>query len=260
MQMASERQRNANRRKAAPERLEGRAAVRASASTAGLARATAVLPGEDRESFDKLRQGLLHDYLPATHTERMLVEDFVVCSWRLLRVRRVETELWRVYIGALRAHGGAGEATTAHDSDRSLAGVLVEVPQQALASYFRHERAVTRDFYRALHELQATQRERRRRETIPAAAIPAEMIDSGPQEIAAAAGAASAPAAQADDATGALSENGIVTISQAHAPDARRPHARAAEPEHVGDPQSQHPAGDDRPVTGPPNGLPLSAA
>jgi hypothetical protein len=260
--MPSERQLNANRRNAAlggPKTPEGRAAVRFNAVTHGLTAETALLPGEDPEAFQKLREDLFQDYLPATYTERMLFEDFALCSWRLLRLRRVETQMWTVYMGALREHNGAGDATNTKDADRTLAGVLVETPQQKLANYWRYDRAITRDFYRALHELQREQRDRRRSQPIEACE-PAVDTASDSHQLAAAAASAPAAAAHASETQPALSENGIGTVSHPHSSDGRRPHARTAEPEHVGDPQPQHPARNDRPLPGPSHGLPLSAA
>jgi hypothetical protein len=229
--MPSDRQLKANRRNAAlggPKTPEGRAAVRFNAVTHGLTAETAVLPGEDAEAFQKLREDLFQDYLPANYTEQLLFEDFALCSWRLLRLRRVETQMWTVYISALRDHNGAGEPLNTKDSDRALAGVLVEVPQQKLANYWRYERSTTRDFYRALHELQAAQRERHRREPIPAVAAPADAIDPDQHGRAAAAGA-SALAAQASDteltpnsdkplSPTPVSEIGIGTVSHPHHP------------------------------------------
>jgi hypothetical protein len=78
-----------------------------------------------------------------------LGEEFARCSWKLLRLRRVETR--------------SG------------------LPQQKLTNYYRSERAIMRDFYRSLHELERVQRERRRREPIPAAAALTEKMQNEPE-------------------------------------------------------------------------------
>jgi hypothetical protein len=206
--MPSERQLNANRKNAAlggPKTESGRAAVRFNALKHGLTAATAVVPGEDPEAFQQLRDDMFEDYRPATHTERLLVEDFVLCSWRLLRLRRVETATWSAYIVGMRNRAGAEHPPTQEEADRALAGALADVPVSDLANFFRYERTTTRDFYRSLHELEAAQRTRRRAQPIPAAAeATSELAAEAPAERAAAAGCASAE----------LSVNGIGTVLQ----------------------------------------------
>ena len=133
--MPSERQLNANRRNAAlggPKTPEGRAAVRFNALVHGLCADTPVLPGEDGKAFEQFREDLFQDYLPANHTERLLFEDFVICSWRLVRLRRVETAMWSAYITAIRRQHGAEHPPTQSQSDRALAGALAE-PRVGLA-------------------------------------------------------------------------------------------------------------------------------
>ena len=108
--MPSERQLKANRRNAArggPKTPEGRAAVRFHALKHGLSAATTVLPGEDPAALDKLRRDLSEDLQPANHKERYLFNDLVLCAWRLLRLRRVETEMWTEYILGVREAEGA---------------------------------------------------------------------------------------------------------------------------------------------------------
>jgi hypothetical protein len=182
--MPSQRQLDANRRNAAlggPKTPEGRAAVRCNALDHGLSASITVLPGEDPKAFQQLREDLFQDYLPANYTERMLFEEFARCSWKLLRLRRVENEIWSEYIFAIRRKEGVTEAPTQQEADRALAGVLVELPEKKLANYWRYERAITRDFYRALHELERAQRERRRRQPIPAADALTEKMQNEPE-------------------------------------------------------------------------------
>ncbi|HET8549802.1 MAG TPA: hypothetical protein VFL57_17455 [Bryobacteraceae bacterium] len=233
--MPSQRQLNANRRNAAlggPKTPEGRAAVRFNALRNGLAAVTTVVPGEDPKAFEQLREDLFQDYLPATHTETVLFEEFARCSWRLLRLRRVETEMWSVYILGLRKREGADQPPTLQEADRALAGALAELPPQNLTNFFRYERTITRDFYRALHELEAAQRQRRRGESVPAstASVQKPQNELEPHSVTAAAGAAAAAAAESDAAgqasasqDAALSEIGIGTVLQPSQPAAATP-------------------------------------
>jgi hypothetical protein len=213
--MPSERQLKANRRNAAlggPKTPAGRAAVRFNAVDHGLAAAITILPGESPAGFEQLREDLFQDYLPANYTERFLFEEFVRCSWKLLRVRRVETELWTEYILGMRRTAGAHDAPTQHEADRALAGALVEAPQKDLANYFRYDRAITRDFYRVLHELQAAQRERRRSQPLPAQP-PIENLQNEPEQHSTASAAATCGAvARASEAHHNPSANGIGTV------------------------------------------------
>ncbi|HET8549135.1 MAG TPA: hypothetical protein VFL57_14055 [Bryobacteraceae bacterium] len=230
--MPSQRQLDANRKNAArggPRTPEGRAAVRFNRLVHGLTAATPVLPGEDPKAFEQFREDLFQDYLPANHTERLLFENLVVCSWRLLRLRRVETETWSAYILAIRHRDGADQPPTQQEADRALAGALAELPANNLANFFRYERMTTRDFYRALHELEAAQRERRRGQPIPAAA-PAPKTQ--PELAAAASGGSAAQASapethtQSSEAAAEVSEIGIRTVSSTNPQ-----HVPAAPPE-----------------------------
>jgi hypothetical protein len=170
--MPSERQRNANRRNAAkggPKTDEGRAAVRFNAVKHGCTAVTLVLPGEDVEAVKQLREDLFQEYQPATPTEHLLLEEFVRCSWRLLRMRRVEAQMWTGHIIGLRLRKNLGRDVNQDDADRAIAATLAETPASEMVNYFRYERMSTRDFYRALEKLEATQRARHRAESLPAA-------------------------------------------------------------------------------------------
>ncbi|HET8549085.1 MAG TPA: hypothetical protein VFL57_13805 [Bryobacteraceae bacterium] len=174
--MPSERQLKANRRNAAlggPKTDEGRAAVRFNALQHGLAAATAVLPGEDAAGFKQLREDLVAEYRPATPTDCLLVEEFAICSWRLLRLRRVEAEMWSGYILSLRTRQGVSREITQQESDRALAATLAETSHTHMANFFRYERTTTRDFYRALDKLEAMQRNRRRGERLAGSSLAA---------------------------------------------------------------------------------------
>ncbi len=95
--MASERQIEANRLNAqnstGPRTLEGKAASRHNAVTHGLSARTLLLEGEDPQEYRWLRQGVIHDYRPATTLERELVEQIVSVLWRMRRVPAVEAAL-----------------------------------------------------------------------------------------------------------------------------------------------------------------------
>jgi hypothetical protein len=170
--MPSDRQLKANRRNAAlggPKTDEGRSAVRFNALKHGATADTLVLPGEDAEAVKQLREDLFEEYQPATPTEHLLFEEFVRCSWRLLRMRRVETEMWAGHIIGQRVRQHLDRDVNQQESDRCIAVSLTAIPAGEMVNYFRYERMTTRNFYKALEKLEAAQRARRRAEP-PAAA------------------------------------------------------------------------------------------
>ncbi len=95
--MASERQIEANRLNAraspGPRTEAGKAASSRNALTHGLTARTLLLEGEDPQEYRWLRQGVIHDYRPATTLERELVEQIVSVLWRMRRVPVVEAAL-----------------------------------------------------------------------------------------------------------------------------------------------------------------------
>jgi hypothetical protein len=163
--MPSDRQLEANRRNAAlggPKTDEGRAAVRFNAVKHGATADTLVLPGEDAEAVKHLREDLLDEYQPATPTEHLLLEEFVRSSWRLLRMRRIENQMWTGHIIGLRLRKNLSRDVDQDAADRAVAATLAETPASEMANYFRYERMTTRNFYKALEKLEAAQRARRR--------------------------------------------------------------------------------------------------
>ena len=178
--MPSDRQLNANRKNAArggPKTEEGRAAVRLNALKHGFTAETLVLPGEDAGALKQLREDLFEEYQPATPTEQLLFDEFVRCSWHLLRMRRVETELWSGHILGQRRRQSLDPNVTQQEADRCIAVSLTAIVASELVNYFRYERTITRNFYKALEKLEAVQRQRRTARPAPAAV--AEVSDRG---------------------------------------------------------------------------------
>ena len=105
--MASKRQIRANRRNArrstGPRTAAGKAASAANALCHGLAAAdTVVLPDEDEEAFERLKQDVLADLDPQDTLQAVLAQRIVVLLWRLDRAARLEVELF--VHGGLDAH------------------------------------------------------------------------------------------------------------------------------------------------------------
>jgi hypothetical protein len=92
--MASERQIQANKLNAqgstGPRTLQGKARVASNALKHGLTGKRIVLPNEDPEEFDDLRNALREELAPQGALEEMLVDEIVADAWRLRRIPILE--------------------------------------------------------------------------------------------------------------------------------------------------------------------------
>ena len=97
--MATQRQIEANRQNChsstGPRTEAGKAASSANALSHGLtAASTVVLPEEDTDAFERLRQGVIADLEPAGALQEALAQRVAVLLWRLDRATRLEAELF----------------------------------------------------------------------------------------------------------------------------------------------------------------------
>ena len=97
--MATRRQIKANRRNArsstGPKTEAGKAASSANALSHGLTAVNAVvLPEEDPDKFERLREGVVADLAPAGALQQALAHRIAMLLWRLHRVNRLEAELF----------------------------------------------------------------------------------------------------------------------------------------------------------------------
>ena len=76
-----------------PRTAEGKAVSSQNSLKHGLCSSKLILPGESQAEFEALRQDLLAEYQPSNTTERLLVDQFAVDTWRLQRARRVEVRI-----------------------------------------------------------------------------------------------------------------------------------------------------------------------
>ena len=95
--MTSERQKAANQANAlhstGPKTPEGKAAVRFNAVRHGLLSRDVVLPGEDMDAFEDLRNQVWADLSPVGPIEEFHVDRIVTLMWKLQRLARAETAL-----------------------------------------------------------------------------------------------------------------------------------------------------------------------
>lgn len=166
--MATEKQIAANRRNAqkstGPKTAEGKFKVRFNAVKHGMTASAAVLPFEDANSYDELRQALMDDYHPANSREHMLVEMIAVNYWRLLRARRVEVASFDLNIQTLKRRNGMSQVSSP-DDDNALAVAFVN-EQNVFRNIERYTEATERAYYRAIDTLRRLQNDREKREKI----------------------------------------------------------------------------------------------
>ena len=226
--MATKRQIAANRRNArrstGPKTAAGKAASSANALRHGLAAARAVvLPDEDADAYERLRQGVIADLDPAGALQEALAQRIVVLLWRLDRAARLEAELFihgrlavqrkEVVASAVRESAAAGLAAMLGEADgrrrearfqakRAIdadiraqapsAQVLVE--RQESAKTFdrlaRHEGTLQRALNRTLEDFRGL-----RREAAPVVAAEAAPAEAEPDPVTAPPGGAG-PAAR----------------------------------------------------------------
>ena len=145
----------------------------------GLTGKQAVLPGESQEAYDGLRAGFLADLKPRSTIEHFLAERIIAAAWRLLRLQRMETALYRDRINTfLSEQPGA-------DPDEALAALWVD-PAEAnrMRLMQRYQTAAQREFDKAIAEFRKA-RQQQETEDIALAAIrhaiedePAALIQS----------------------------------------------------------------------------------
>ena len=92
--MTTDKQRKANmansKASTGPTTPAGKAKVRDNALKHGLWAARAVLPDEDPEAFEALRQSMIEQFKPVFPLEAELVEEVATVLWRLRRIPQIE--------------------------------------------------------------------------------------------------------------------------------------------------------------------------
>jgi hypothetical protein len=206
--MTTERQKAANQANAGnstgPKTPEGKAAVRFNAFRHGLLARDVLLPGEDEDALEDLRNRIRADFSPADAIEEFLVERLVNLMWRLQRLGRLETALLYSRVHNIKAellkmrirsyeerywdepgrkpmfiknkarHSQAKEALAQAENesgrDEVLLGLVIAADandSDALANITRYERNFERSLFRILEELNRHRDRRRNRRAPP---------------------------------------------------------------------------------------------
>jgi hypothetical protein len=178
-----------------PRTAEGKVRVALNALKHGLTGQQVVLPNENPEDFDTFRAGLLDALRPHGELEGTLAERIVIDQWRLRRVALLESALYRrghqesiianqerevrryessemgrlmttgfldkTEVTDVKAHADASaklKESCSKLKDPSVQMTMVfEKYSATLANLSRHEAALSRSFWRNLHELQRIQ-------------------------------------------------------------------------------------------------------
>ena len=176
--MASQKQIDANRanaqRSTGPKTPEGKAASSLNALKHGLTAEQAVIPGEDPDAFDESVRSFFDHLQPVGPLETQLVEQIAMASWRLSRLRALETGLFTLRL--IDEEKWIDEHYTGLTTQDRLAYVFQDDcgRRDAFTNLARYETRVERAFYRALHELQRLQAARAEIpcQTNPISAVP----------------------------------------------------------------------------------------
>jgi hypothetical protein len=140
--MTSERRIEANRRNAqkstGPRTSEGKAAVALNGIKHGLLSREALVPGEREADLVDFGKRLRAQLAPAGELELLLADRIVSCGWRLRRLLRVESRLFK-------------------EDGTQLEQAFSAYGREKMAVLSRYEATIERSLYKALHELQRLQ-------------------------------------------------------------------------------------------------------
>ena len=121
------------RRSTGPRTEEGKQRSSQNALKHGLFAKFALLPGESREQFDALHDGLKENHKPRTATEECIVYRMAVIQWKLIRIDHLE-----------------GQAM-------QKAAETGELDGKVLANFSLYQQRMNRDFQALLKTLHAEQ-------------------------------------------------------------------------------------------------------
>jgi hypothetical protein len=134
-----------------PATAQGKAASSQNARKHGLTAKQVVIQGESLHDFESLKSDLTAQYAPATTTEEIYVNEIAENYWRLMRARRIETELLDREMETLL--GSAG------DGSPSLSTAFVNASGE-LDKVRRYMVSIERAWQRAITQLTKHQGER----------------------------------------------------------------------------------------------------
>ena len=133
-----------------PSTPAGKAASSRNATADGFYAADPVLPSEDRNQFNTLRERYNSDFSPFTAHEEFLVSQMTGARWKLDRVERIEVAIFT-------ALDNQGDPATA---DARMAAALLEKDfAKRLACLERARTILEGTYHRSVRELRASRKE-----------------------------------------------------------------------------------------------------
>jgi hypothetical protein len=167
--MASERQRQANRRngsKGGPKTEAGKERSRGNSLKHGLSSSTlVVLPDEHEHEYEAILRGFRDSFQPQDAAEEALVLRLAHAQWRSLRSRRVETGILHITAATERNRARKiVENCPEHLSPHNAIAVgFMTGPEERWQMYLRYDGAISREFFRTLDTLTRLQKARQRK-------------------------------------------------------------------------------------------------
>ena len=160
--MISEQQQQANRANAqlstGPKTQEGKKRSSLNALRHGLNSQAVLLPNEDAIAFARHAKKCFDDLKPKGFLEEQLTQSLADLSWRINRMRNMETNLLAAACHALESN------VETEDSEVHAALTMARAYKENCADILRlgqHEARAAREFQRNLNELKTLQTERR---------------------------------------------------------------------------------------------------
>ena len=157
--MASERQREANRRngsKGGPRTEAGKQRSRTNSLKHGLSSSTlVVLPEEHQHEYEAILHGFRESWAPQDATEEALVLRLAQAHWRSLRSRRIETGILHITAATerKRAQKIVEDCPEHLNPHNAIAVGFMIGPEERWKMYLRYDGAISRDFFRTLDML-----------------------------------------------------------------------------------------------------------
>jgi hypothetical protein len=164
--MASERQRQANRRngsKGGPKTEAGKQRSRANSLQHGLTSSTlVVLPEEHEHEYEAILHGFRESFQPQDAAEEALVLRLAQAHWRSLRSRRVETGILHITAATerKRAREIVDDCPEHLNPHNAIAVGFMTGPEERWKMYLRYDGAISREFFRTLEMLTRLQKAR----------------------------------------------------------------------------------------------------
>jgi len=165
--LTSVRRIEANRRNAlkstGPRTPEGKAAVVLNGIKHGLLSREALVQGEREADLVEFGKRLRAQLAPVGELELLLADRIISCGWRLRRLLRVESRLFR-------------------EDGAQLEHAFSSYGREKMAVLSRYEATIERSLYKALHELQRLQAAREGKTVSPPEAVDVDVSIAGQRE------------------------------------------------------------------------------